>query len=273
MGSENFIRTGTIIKTPKKINAGAAINMGGGGNSSLLPSSTYQFGIVKVVNPVTKEIVYDAIEDNMSSQKLGKALPLYKNKIQLPTTGSIVPLLRGPNTNVGVITNQYNKIAYYLDPIGVWQTVNDNLVERIIDISPLTSEVNIDKLSIKGIEIGIPYNSPELNKTTVDTAQRPLPSPTPSPLPNSSTPVPSPAAPPPAPPSSNFTFRVRLNYETWIADIYNNGILIGEKTYAFITGDGARGRDREIITELKNEAKYFGFVINNNFYPPQPNIV
>ena len=92
----------------------------------------------------------------MSSKKLGKAIPLYKNKIQLPTIGSIIPLLRGPSTNVGIQKNQYDKTTYYLDPIGVWQTVDNNIVQRTTSLSPTADEVSMSKLNIKGAEIGIP---------------------------------------------------------------------------------------------------------------------
>jgi len=263
MGKENSIKTGTIVKTPRSLSTNTSINIGN--TSSLLPSSTYQFGVVTAVNPITKEIICNAIEDNMSSQKSIPAIPLYKNKIQLPNTGSIVPLLRGPNTNVGILSHEYDKTTYYLDPIGIWQTVDNNTIVRTVSLSPPTNEVNVNKLSIKGAEIGIPNNSPELDKTTVNATQRPLPSPPPSPSLNV---APSPSVAAASPPSSNFTFRISLNYETWIADIYNNNVLIGTKQYVFINFTEAS--IRELLTQ---EAKYFGFFINNNFYPPQPNIV
>ena len=154
MGKENSIKTGTIVKTPRSLSTNTSFNIGNA--PSLLPSSTYQFGVVTAVNPITKEIICDAIEDNVGSKKSVPAIPLYKNKIQLPSTGSIVPLLRGPNTNVGILSNQYDKTTYYLDPIGVWQTVDDNTIVRTVSLSPPTNEVNVNKLSIKGAEIGIP---------------------------------------------------------------------------------------------------------------------
>ena len=79
MGKENSIKTGTIVKTPRSLSTNTSMNIGNA--PSLLPSSTYQFGVVTGVNPVTKEIIYNAIEDNMGNQKPGKAIPLYKNKI------------------------------------------------------------------------------------------------------------------------------------------------------------------------------------------------
>jgi hypothetical protein len=153
MGRENTIKTGAIVKTSRNLSTNTSSNIGNA--PSLLPSSPYQFGIVTGVNPVTKEIVYNIIEDNMGSKKLGKAIPLYKNKIQLPTTGSIVPLLRGPSTNTSIISQQYRKTVYYLDPIGIWQTVDNNTVQRSPSLSPLTDEISVSKLNIKLSEIGI----------------------------------------------------------------------------------------------------------------------
>ena len=143
MGSENTIRTGTVNGNNRNRSFSNSNNI-----SNVAPSSIYQFGIVTAINLTTKEIVYNAIEDNVASQKLGKALPLYKNKIQLPTTGSIVPLLRGPNTDVSVIGGQYSKIVYYMDPIGIWQTVEKNIVERTADISPAPKDVNVSNIDI-----------------------------------------------------------------------------------------------------------------------------
>ncbi len=153
MGSENVIRTGTT-RMSKNLITNTSSNIGNA--PSLLPDSVFQYGIVVGVNPVDKSIVYNAIQDNMSSQKYGPAIPLYKNKIQLPTTGSVVPLLRGPNTQVGIINKQYDKTVYYLDPIGIWQTLKDNIIDRTLALSPQSDEISINKLNIKGAEIGIP---------------------------------------------------------------------------------------------------------------------
>jgi len=265
MGKENSIKTGTIVKTPRSSNINTSINIGNA--ASLLPSSTYQFGVVIAVNPVSKEIVYNAIEDNMGSQKQGKALPLYKNKIQLPNIGYIVPLLRGPNPDVSVLSNQYTKTTYYLDPIGVWQNIQDNKIERTTNTSPLTPDVSVDKINIKLTEIGIPNNSPELEQTTINAAERPLPSPSPSPS-QSTLITPSPPAPSAKPSSSNFTFRIKLNYDTWEADVYNNNVLIFTKRYVYINFT-----EQSIRESLKFEAKVMGFYENGQYYPPQPDLI
>jgi len=171
MGSENTIRTGTTSRNNRK-----GISVNSNSITGLAPSSIYQFGIVTTVNPTTKEIIYNIIENNVASQKLGKALPLYKNKIQLPGIGYIVPLLRGPSNDVSAVGGQYAKTTYYMDPIGIWQTVEDNKVERTTDMSPEPTEVKISKLDIKNIEIGISNNQPSFTKEVIFNTEVPLPS-------------------------------------------------------------------------------------------------
>jgi hypothetical protein len=156
MGKENTISTGTTKKNNRQ---GLSVNSNS--LSNLLPSSTYQFGLVIGVNPTTKEIIYNAIEDNVTVNKQGKALPLYKNKIQLPDIGYVVPLLRGPNTDVSVNSGQYSKTTYYLDPIGIWQTVEENKISKSQNFSAKTITADINKLNIKLAELGIVNNSNE----------------------------------------------------------------------------------------------------------------
>ena len=171
MGSENTILTCTTSRNNRK-----GISFNSNSITGLAPSSIYQFGIVTTVNPTTKEIIYNIIENNVASQKLGKALPLYKNKIQLPGIGYIVPLLRGPSNDVSAVGGQYAKTTYYMDPIGIWQTVEDNKVERTNDMSPEPTEVKISKLDIKNIEIGISNNQPSFTKEVIFDTEVPLPS-------------------------------------------------------------------------------------------------
>jgi hypothetical protein len=156
MGKENFIRTGTNNKSSDYVGVSSLSNNLRVG----LPSSTFDFGVVVSVDTVTREIRYNVIEDNLVTGKLGLAKPLYKNKIQLPDVGYVVPLLRGPDTNIQSNGGQYSKTTYYLDPININQTVNQNKVEKRDTLSPSTSDVRIDKNNIKNANLGIPINSP-----------------------------------------------------------------------------------------------------------------
>jgi hypothetical protein len=151
MGKENSIRTSSNISS-KLI--GNSTGFSSYNLNQKLPKSIYSYANVVTVNPVTKEIVYNIIEDNLGLTKIGTAKPLYPNKIVIPQSGSIVPLLRGPDTSVNINAGQYSKTTYYLDPIGIQQTVNDNIiVKEAIKIPP---ESNITKLNIKQAELGIP---------------------------------------------------------------------------------------------------------------------
>ncbi len=262
MGRENTIRTGTTSKNRNtSFSNSNSIN-------GIAPSSVYQFGIVTAVNPTTKEIIYNAVEDNVASKKLGKALPLYKNKIQLPGIGYIVPLLRGPNTDIGTLNGQYSKTTYYMDPIGVWQTVEDNKIERTADISPEPAEVKVSKLDVKNTEIGISNNSPVLEQATVNAAERPLPSPAPSVAVTSSpiTPLPSPSVP--TAPHPGYRFEVGFGNNEWISKIYYGDVLIDTTAWFY-----KNFNEEKIIAQLKLEAKHFGFFKNNKGYPKQPDIV
>ena len=156
MGKENSIRTNTNISS-KLIGNGtgfSSYNL-----NQKLPKSIYSYAIVTFVNPVGKLITYNIIEDNLGLNKTGTAIPLYPNKIIIPTTGSIIPLLRGPDTNVGTNTEQYSKTTYYLDPIGVQQTVNGNII--IKEVPKIPTESNVNTINIKSANIGIAHNSPK----------------------------------------------------------------------------------------------------------------
>jgi hypothetical protein len=152
MGKENTFRSGTTTQ----------VQPGSSGMSSTTydmlrrSSQGMKFGIVTAINLTTKEITYNIIEDNVGAYKAGKALPLYPNQIQIPDIGYVVPLVIGPANNVGVISNAKNKSTYYMDPIGIWQTVNDNKIVRTNTFSPSSPSTVINKLNINTSEIGIP---------------------------------------------------------------------------------------------------------------------
>jgi len=76
MGKENTIRTG--INMPNRM-----LDMASSMNNSkaaFLPPFIY--GLVKSINPSTKEIVYSPIESNIPSTKVGTALNVGTVKIQ-----------------------------------------------------------------------------------------------------------------------------------------------------------------------------------------------
>jgi hypothetical protein len=152
MGKENNIKTGTIHR---KSHGG--VSMSTFNLKDKLPSSVYQFGIVNAINPDTREIGYIIIEDNVSTGKVGTAKPLYPNRIQLPDIGYVIPLLRGPDIGISTTPGRNSKTMYYLDPIGIWQNVDDNSIRRSTTVSNKSPESNVSKADIIKSNIGIPH--------------------------------------------------------------------------------------------------------------------
>jgi hypothetical protein len=148
----NTIKTG-LINIGKSNNT---LSIGSYSLNNKLPSSVYQFGIVFAINTNNKSIIYRLIEDNVATQKKGTAFPLYPNKIQLPGLKYVVPLLRAPDIDISTLNGQYSKNVYYLDPIGMWQTVNDNSIDTSSPSSNIPKETNISKQNINQALIGIP---------------------------------------------------------------------------------------------------------------------
>jgi hypothetical protein len=128
MGKENVILIGTnASQTSLK---GRSSNFSGRNLNERLPSSALVWGRVLTVNTSDKSIVYSLIDDVIGYVKTGTAIPLNLNNITLPTEGSIVSLSKGPDTNINNNAGQYSKTIYYGDPIGVQQTVNNNIVKK-----------------------------------------------------------------------------------------------------------------------------------------------
>lgn len=170
MGKENSIKTGTTSKQPLGGVGLATYNL-----NTKLPSSIYQYGIVTAINTATKEITYNVIEDNISINKIGKATPLNPGNIRLPDIGYVVPLLKGPDINISLNSGQYDKTTYYLDPIGIWQNVNENKIQKTLT----SSNTNVTSKEIKKTEIGIPKtttNSPTPTNPAIKT-QTPITNP------------------------------------------------------------------------------------------------
>jgi hypothetical protein len=118
---------------------GTTIKTGGAGNSSNMNKSMkntyyskghdiFSYGVVKEIKS-DSSIIYSPLRNKIgSNDKFGIAYPFYNNKV-LPLTGSIVPLVVGPALNIdNNPSNQYDVSTYYLDPVIINQTVNDNIV-------------------------------------------------------------------------------------------------------------------------------------------------
>ena len=119
MGSENTIRTGTTKSRPS-FGAGASTL------SSILPNATKNYGIVRAVNPETREIKYTPIINNVASNKVSSAFPMTTNMVHLPKPGYVVRLEVGPTIDITVPGASGTNIVYYdPNPIGVWNSINE----------------------------------------------------------------------------------------------------------------------------------------------------
>ena len=127
---ENFIITGNSTAVNNQYT--------GFGGSSFSPDQSMQYGRVTSVNLKDRSITYEKIQNNLAtvpvnkSKKLvGTAYNFNPNFTRLPEIDEIVPIIKGPNRNVGNSANQYDEISYYiLGPISVQKTVNDNKVPQ-----------------------------------------------------------------------------------------------------------------------------------------------
>lgn len=128
--------------------------MSGGGSSLTKGTSPYFYGVVTYVNPETRAIQYDVLEDNISSGRIGEAIPAYKDNITLPQLNDVVPLFNGPTADSGLLSEQYSKTVYYLDPISNLGDLAENGLVRTTIFSPLPPEVNPDTKNYLTSDIG-----------------------------------------------------------------------------------------------------------------------
>lgn len=124
--------TGATIKTGggsgKRSHSSVAVASGASYYSKNQNAFTY--GIVLDINS-DKSIVFTPMEDRVGKggEKKGIAYPFYGNNQQVPGKDSVVPLVSGPARFIGTNpVNQYDRTTYYLDPVNVQSTVNDNKI-------------------------------------------------------------------------------------------------------------------------------------------------
>ena len=136
MGTGNTIKTGGGSANLRSNNRG-----GSSENYYNKNQNPYTYGKVIVVN-ADQSIQYRPFEDNFNNAKVGKAFPFYKNNTQLPVVGDTVPLLKGPIPESALLASQYDKTVYYLNPISINQTVNDNTVDNNGDGNSSANDIN-----------------------------------------------------------------------------------------------------------------------------------
>lgn len=150
MGAENTIITG---------NAAAPI-IGTAPVSPRFASQTYVYGRVVEVFP-DRSIKYELIQDNIgltsvtnTKGKTGVANPKNPYSIRLPLINEIVPLVKAPKNTVSTLPNQYDQVFYYLDPVNVQNTVDDNQAPRL-PIPAKPGKVDMSNKNIINNQIGI----------------------------------------------------------------------------------------------------------------------
>ena len=141
MGLENTIVTGNSSAINSNFGAPAA------------PTSLHQRDSSQVYGRVIKvnsdrSIDFELIQDNLAPSaynnknvKVGQAKPLYPYKVRLPLQNEVVPLIKGPNTSIVNKIGQYDNALYYMDPIGLFSTINDNQAILNIDTTDKNSSI------------------------------------------------------------------------------------------------------------------------------------
>jgi len=125
--------------------------------------------------------------------------------------------------------------------------VDKNIIQR--SKLKVDDVVKVDKESINNAIIGVPNNPPTVEQNNSIPYAPVPPAPSPSPIvPAASQPAAAipPPAPPPLPPSANYTFDIKISYDTWYATIYDNGKKIDRRMY---------------VSTNYNEKTIIGFVI------------
>lgn len=155
MGRENTIVTGN-----------ASVN-NVGYNSPITPSfAPTSTGPVygRVVNVYAdRSIDFELIQNNVAPSainnkdiKTGQAKPLRPYNTRLPIVGEVVPLVKASAVGITTKKGQFDNTLRYDDPIGFWDTINDN---RAFETTPVeTTGVDVSGLSITDIkknQIGI----------------------------------------------------------------------------------------------------------------------
>jgi hypothetical protein len=130
MGAENRIITGNTTANNNQVT-------GFGGGSNPIPSTNTQYGRVVEVNTKDRSIKYELVTNNLGPSAtdnkrkfIGIAKNVNPNLTRLPVVGELVPLIKGPTSNVGSPSGQFDQETYYGSPISVQGTVDDNKVPQ-----------------------------------------------------------------------------------------------------------------------------------------------
>jgi hypothetical protein len=163
MGRENTIRTG--VSVPNRM-LDMASNMR---NSRINFAPPFKYGLVKMVNTTTRQIIYSILESNIPSSKTGIAIPISTNFSKLPEPNNIVKVFIGPDTDASIANIPGSTTVYYdPNPVGVWQTVDNNKIDQGPTLNKEAKEKSVNPKDLKQVITGIPHNKP--NKPTTSKA-------------------------------------------------------------------------------------------------------
>lgn len=124
MGRENTIVTGNASVNNVNFNTPTV--------PSFTPISKTTYGrVVTVYND--RSIDFELIQKNNNPSavnnknvKTGQAKPLRPYSTRLPVVGEVVPLVEASATSIVTKEGMFDNTLRYDDPIGFWDTVNDN---------------------------------------------------------------------------------------------------------------------------------------------------
>jgi len=257
MGFENVIITGNQSANNNQYSSGR-----GGGNP--IKAKEIQYGRVTAINP-DRSIQYELIRNTLKTSKLifknattGTAYNFNPNFTRLPEIGEIVPLIEGPNNQVGNLSRQYDKVTYYiLGPISVQNTVDDNKVLQDNPPSPADS-VNNYRMNEMG------FVKPQPGQVVPSTTPTPVP-PTPAP---SETPTPTPTPTPTIDPRGifreNYTNTAGNEFELFSKKSgFNTTIYAYKKgtTTLLVTGSPSS------TDSIENMLRIIKLTLQDNVYP------
>jgi hypothetical protein len=127
-------------KQPRKPSIYASSATSAMGNKATSP---YFYGVVTRVDNESRRVFFDILSgQNIGPNKIGDALPFYKDNLTLPQVGDTVPLLNGPSPESGILGEANSRTLFYLPPISVDQELAENTIVRTSTISPLPDTVS-----------------------------------------------------------------------------------------------------------------------------------
>jgi len=124
----------SYTKQPRKSSIYASSATSAMGNKATSP---YFYGVVTRVDNESRRVFFDILSgQNIGPNKIGDALPFYKDNLTLPQVGDTIPLLNGPSPESGILGEADSRTLFYLPPISVNQELAQNTIVRTSVLTP-----------------------------------------------------------------------------------------------------------------------------------------